>query len=79
MKTLPEHYTVAEVDDLISEIERHTPGLRQRAESGECTAAKRAGDMKLDAMCRALERRAELQNEIQSGLRSPDGSLNAHV
>lgn len=68
-------YTVAEADALIEEIGRHVLGLEGRVESRTWTAEERATDPKFDAMCGALERRAELEAEIKGGIRSPDGTL----
>jgi len=62
MKSLSELSTVQEVDAFIDEqICRYLPGLRKKAESREWTAGERAADAKLDAVCKALERRNELQ------------------
>jgi len=62
MKSLIEMCTAAEVDAFVDgQICRHLPALRAKAESREWSAAERAADPKLDAVCKALERRAQLQ------------------
>ena len=63
MKELREMQTVEEVDDLIGEIGRDMPGLRYYAEAGKFSAKDRAESPKLDAMCKALERRAEIAGQ----------------
>jgi len=79
MKDISELYTPAEVDARIDEICRNMPGLRAKVESGDYTAAERASDPKVDAVCRALERRAELEGEITRGERAPTGEVHHHV
>lgn len=60
---LSQLYTVKEVDDFIDhEICRDCPEIRTRAEGGRWTVEERAANSKLDAVCKALERRAELEN-----------------
>lgn len=66
MRTLAEMRTVEEVDLFINEITRHLPELHAKAESRQWSAAERAADMKLDAVCEALERRAVLQEKIRA-------------
>lgn len=61
MKELSAMYTVAEVETLIDEICRHLPELRAKAESGTWTTEERATNSKLDAVCKALERRTVLK------------------
>lgn len=80
MKDLYEMYTVAEVDEFIDHIcWNMPPGFRAEVESRMWTAAERAASMKLDAVLKALARRQELEEEIRSGIRAPDGILNVPV
>lgn len=79
MKNLSELYIVKDVDDSIDQMCLHCPGLRARAMSGEVTATERASEPKLDAVLKAFERRAELQEEVRMGIRDPDGNLNVPV
>lgn len=79
MRGLAEIYTVEDIDAFIEEIGRNDFNLLARAEARSYSAAERAADPKLDAMLKALERRAELTEEIGSGRRSPDGTLNVRV
>ncbi len=79
MKDLSQIYTIAEAEAFIEMVGRNQSGLRERAESRAWTAAERAAEPKLDAMCKALERLKELQDEIRTGFRSPDGILNIRV
>lgn len=73
-------YTLEQVDDFIDyEICRNLPGLRAKAESSKWTATERATNPKLDAVLKALERRAELLEEVRSGIRGSDGHLNILV
>jgi hypothetical protein len=60
MKSPRECKTLKEIDDLIEETGRHMPQLEAEARSRNWSAAERAANFKIDAMCRALERRAEL-------------------
>ena len=64
MKEISEMVGVAEVERRITEMERHMPGLRERATSRVWTVEERTADPKLDTMCKALERLAVLKGEI---------------
>lgn len=81
MQNLKDLFTIKDVDDFIDyQICRYLPLLRAKVESRcDWSTAERAADSKLDAVCRALERRAELECEIRSGFRAPDGNLNIRV
>ena len=80
MQKLSELYTLDAVDDLIDEICRNMPpGFRRIVDSGTWSPEERARDMKIDAVCKALERRAQLEEEIRSGFRDPSGVLNIRV
>lgn len=80
MKGPAECFTLPEIEGLITEISRDTPGLRAQAESREWTTEERWTSQKLNAMCIALDRRREIQQEIDVGIRSPvDGELNFQV
>ena len=76
MKTLGEMYTPKEVDQFIKTlIDDHQPGLRERVEAGKYTPEELATDLKVEAMYNALKRRAQLEDEIHNGTRSPSGEL----
>lgn len=80
MKELHELHTLREVDALIDEIGRHLWfDLQARAKSRQWSPEERTVNPKLDAMLKALERRAELETEIKTGLRSPTGELDVRV
>jgi len=80
MKSLADLSTVEEVDDFIdNQICRHMPGLRARAESHEWIAEERAGDPKLDAVYKALERRAQLAKRVETTFCDSGGVLNPCV
>lgn len=65
MRELSEMTLPSEVDAFIDEICRNMPPgwFHARAEAGSWTSKERAADPKLDAVCKALERRAKLEKE----------------
>lgn len=66
MKRL-EECTVTEVDWLIDHIGRNMPlGFEKLAMSGSVTKTERQNNQKLDAMCKALERRRELVGQSRA-------------
>ncbi len=74
MRELSQMLTVEEVDEFIEEICRNSPPeLLARAESRKWNTEERTADAKLDAVCKALERRAELASEPVIIFRSLDG------
>ena len=68
MQNLSDLSTVQEVDDFINEqiCRDLPPKFRARIEAGECTAEERAADPKIDAVCKALGRRTELEQEVHT-------------
>jgi len=68
MRELSGLSTVQEVDAFIDlEICRNLPlGFRTQVEAGNWSAEERSANPKLDAVCKALERRAELQREVSN-------------
>ena len=62
MKILEDMQTVTEIDWLIDQIVRNMPlGFEKLARSGSVMEAERQDKHKLDAMCKALKRRRELE------------------
>lgn len=82
MQTLKEMSTTKDVDDFIKEICRHMPdpqGFRRKAETSDYTAAERAKDAKLDALCNALARLAEISAQNSSDCAQQCGpNFSAH-
>jgi len=76
MREPSELHTPEDVDALIAEIGRYDPDLRNRAVE-HLHSHTNSTDPKLNAMCNALRRRAELEEEIRIGIRSAEGVLNA--
>lgn len=62
MKELSEMYGIKEIDELIEQILRNDASVLAVATSGRYTAEERAKSPRLNALCNALERRAELTN-----------------
>ena len=84
MKNLEDLFTVRQVDEFIDEICRNLSpdacvALRARAEASNMTSTERAKEPKLDAVCKALERRVELQKEVRESIRDLDGHVNVRV
>ena len=79
MHPLSDLSTVQEVNDLIDEIYRNMPPeFRARVEMGHWGAAQRAEEPKLDAVCKALERRAQLLAEEGVPVFSMTGGTTEH-
>ena len=65
--------TPAAVDAFIEDI--NEPELLATAKKGSYTQCHRMQDLKLDAVCKALEWRQKLVDQIESGKRLPTGEL----
>lgn len=84
MQTLQELYTPGAVDTFIDTVIcRHMPATFQqelKARWPNVTKEEREACAKVDAVCKALERRDELTHEIATGLRDPaDGCITRGV